>query len=182
MFDFIHQSRPGYHDSCFCPRRSNMDWIYPLTWNNRKKKSDKIYEKVVFKILNMRPEGQWSPREGNKPSGSYSCPQLTVWRVSGLLHREEKSRYCRGSFWVEETEKGTQRSRVYGVEHQAGEYSGESLLSLQLWLIRTRVGGGYPRLWKQKQKGISMNNPQDSHRAQNSSFYHQPEWKTSIVY
>ena len=45
MFDFIHQSRPGYHDSCFCPRRSNMDWIYPLTWNNRKKNQTKYMKK-----------------------------------------------------------------------------------------------------------------------------------------
>ena len=106
MFDFIHESRPGYHNSCFCLRLSNMDWIYPLTWNTRKK-ADKIHEKVVFKILDIRPEGQWSLREVNKPSESYSCPQLTVWRVSGLLHRKEKSRYCQGSFWVEEMEKGT---------------------------------------------------------------------------
>ena len=182
MFDFIHELRPGYHDSCFCPKLSNMDWIYPLTWNNWKKKSDKIYEKVVFEILDIRPEGQWGLREGNKRSESYSGPRLTVWRVLGLLHREGKSRHCQGSLWVEEMEKGTKRPRVYGVEHQTGENSRESLLSLQLWLIRTRVGGIYPRLWKQKQKRISMNNPQDSHRAQNSSFYHQPEWKTSVVY
>ena len=109
---------------------SGRDWV---TWTGftlslkiteKKKKPDKIYEIMVFKILDFRHEGQWSLREGNKPSESYSCPQLTAWRVSGLLCTEEKSRYCPEVFlsWGDgEGDIEAKVHRVYGAECQTGE-------------------------------------------------------------